>query len=156
MASLPGGFAGDGRSDFTRHLELRVLSGDSVALSNESKVGVGDLGLAVGGLAHQHADRPIEARVRVGLYELDAEGRIAEQDERRLADRQVGGCAKLLLVDGDEVADALGLDGLLDSGDGLIDRVAAGDPKDTSCFRSCCLELRRKQRSRSRRSRAGP
>src|SRR5438067_3820102 len=127
--ALLRGFAGDGRGDFARHLQLRIFAGDAVALTDEREIRVGDLGRAVGSLTHQHAHRPVEARIRIGLDELDTERRVAEQHQRRLADRQVRRLAKLLLVDRGEVADALGFDRLLDASDGLVDRMAAGEAK---------------------------
>src|SRR5437763_5018173 len=75
-------FAGDGRGDFARHLELRVLAGDAVALTDEREVGVGDFGGAVGGFAPQHPNRPVEARIGVRVDELDAGRRVAKQHAR--------------------------------------------------------------------------
>jgi len=123
------GFVSDRRGDFARHLQLVVLAADAVALSDEREVGVGDLGRAIGGFPDEHPHRPVEPGIGVSLDELDTERRVTEQDQRRFADRKVRSRAQLLLIDGDKIFDALGFDGDLDAGYGVVDRMAARSAK---------------------------
>ena len=89
------------------------------------EVGPADPDRAVVILGDEHAHRPVEAGNRVRLQELDAERRIAEQEQCRPVDRQLGAFAELRLIDLVEEANALGGDVGLDPDDGLVEAVIA-------------------------------
>ena len=85
---------------------------------------------AIGLLDHQHAHRPVEPGIAIGLEKLDAERRVAETDDGRFADRQAGFGAKRLLIDGIEETHPLGRDGGFQAGQRFVEAVAAVDAHD--------------------------